>query len=479
MHLFLFIQYIFESIRVQIISTASYLINFHSNYKMHMGKVDEVLGSITPNSVRVREGEMGKVRPDLEHLVVRVPVKITRENNENQSPVLVFFNTNYRLAMEYISLVYINSLGVARELESNSASFFYQDVGTTGYLAVRIHTKDKSIASFKWKLTVCVNSEATLEEFPPPYLELPPQSFKSYFSPNNCLKLFREKIMVDKSYLPLAFKLSIKDLKPSLDSDQENSSEPSSSALTSISQDVSFIIRIYRKVDKFLIREVKGKELTQLYMISSEEIQRNLPEGVSLTVQSAPAPTGKDAKKDPKKDAKSASSGDTSGVAPPVPGSGDLIELIFDCILDKSEMTVPDDWLVNYPFTFDNGNDDINSTESEQNTVCKFPKPSRKLAWNLDILGGFINDISHDIETLELFASIKNSWENADEGRSEKARAAYAYYMEKKNIIQSSSPGNRVASDILLNSLSTVNELEIEQFKGDENERLNLPEVAY
>jgi hypothetical protein len=444
-----------------------------------MGKVDEVLGSLTPNSVRVREGEMGKVRPNLEHLIVRVPVKITGENNGNQSPVLVFFHTPYRVAMEYISLVYINSLGVARELESNSASFYYQDIGTTGYLAVRIHTKDKPSASFKWKLTVCVNSQAVLEEFPPPYLELPPQSFKSYFFPNNSLKLFRDKITVDKSYLPLAFKLSIYDSTPLLDTDQENISGPSSSVLANISQDVSFIIRIYRKVDKFLIREVKGKGLTQLYMISSEEINRDLPEGVSITVQSAPAPTGKDAKKDPKKDAKSASSGVTSGAAPPVPGSGDLIELIFDCILDKSEMNVPDDWLVNYPFTFDNGNDDTNSTESEQNTaICKFQKPSRKLAWNLDILGGFVNDISHDIETLELFASIKNSWENADEGRSEKARAAYAYYMEKKNIIQSSSPGNRVASDILLSSLSTVNELEIEQFKDNENDRLNLPEVA-
>ena len=51
--------------------------------------------------------------------------------------------------------------------------------------------------------------------------------------------------------------------------------------------------------------------------------------------------------------------------------------------------------------------------------------------------------------------------------------------MEKKNIIQSSSPGNRDASDILLSSLSTVNELEIEQFKDNENERLNIPEVTY
>jgi hypothetical protein len=52
--------------------------------------------------------------------------------------------------------------------------------------------------------------------------------------------------------------------------------------------------------------------------------------------------------------------------------------------------------------------------------------------WQVDVLAGNVGEVSHDTYDLERQVEWKNGWEEASQGRAERAAAAMAYVMEKR-----------------------------------------------
>ena len=59
--------------------------------------------------------------------------------------------------------------------------------------------------------------------------------------------------------------------------------------------------------------------------------------------------------------------------------------------------------------------------------------------WTVDVLAGALVHVRHDTSTQERLAKLKNSWEEASEGRWGKASAAVSYYNAKGNALAAAS----------------------------------------
>jgi hypothetical protein len=142
-------------------------------------------------------------------------------------------------------------------------------------------------------------------------------------------------------------------------------------------------------------------------------------------------------------------------------------------------MHVPSSLRSRYPFVFDDINSKIPESSADSSSSCKIPKPSRSFEWNLDVLGGFLTEVSHDTEELLQFSALKNSWEDASEGRSERALAAYNYFLEKTMLLKA-EPGpdaKKSATESLLTNLCNALETEVGAVKEKESECLNSVQV--
>ena len=268
---------------------------------------------------------------------------------------------------------------------------------------------------------------------------------------------------------------------------------------TSIMANTCMVVRVYRKCDNFLVREIRARGIAHIYDLTLEEVLKGVAEDATLCAESKKAVGDKDAKKDAKKDTKKGKdSGDAANGEPPFPGSGDLIDLVLDCTIDEYSMNLPLGWRASFPFTFDNGGvatmteevaESEMKVEASVASVCPIPKPARKFQWNLDIIGGYISDLSHDIEELEKAAMIKNEWEDKCEGRAERAAAAYAYYKEKKRLLMTHSTpsadggekdndedsSGKKASEDLVEGLATALGVDASELVEKENALLNIP----
>lgn len=203
--------------------------------------------------MRLREGDVPCVQKSAEHLLFRAPVRV-----ESGATVAVFLHITNRNVKRFISLVLITpSTGESRVLERVDGNIIHLLADTPVLLVARVFSSDDHLPAFTWRLTVA--SLGPVPDWPAPSLEMPPQRYTGFYSSNNRLKLFRERILIDKSFLPLAFRVGVAGI--SVQSAQQSAVAALSDDLLSLLRDACFIVRVYRKTDKYLLREVCARGL--------------------------------------------------------------------------------------------------------------------------------------------------------------------------------------------------------------------------
>jgi hypothetical protein len=296
-------------------------------------------------------------------------------------------------------------------------------------LVARAFNSFRHIPAFKWKVTILSNF--SIRDPILPTIQGSPMRYSGHFSPNNKLLLYRDVFFADKDHFPLAFRFG---------TDEETLSE-NSLGLASPTKDLCFSVKLIRKSDNVTLGDYRFRGLGQMYYITSDMFITSgaISDAAATGSNTAAAAAKKDTKKDaaPAKGGKGANSAVPSA-GPPFPGGGTIVEFIIECKLDEEAMKVPSEWKSKFPFKFDAGSvvDASNTSADSQAIDANASTPQRKFSWYYDVIGGFVADISHDIQELQKFATMKNSWEESNEGRAERAMAAMAYWNEKKRIVR-------------------------------------------
>ena len=209
-----------------------------------------------------------------------------------------------------------------------------------------------------------------------------------------------------------------------------------------IAEGISILVRLYRKSDRHLVSESRARGVLQLYQIALE--------GLALPHEAAPVSAPDTPSKTRKAPSKKA--GDIKSALGKKSAQGDEVEFILECSLDETAMIVPPHWHSRVPFSFCIDAADASTANSQpmcrkgkdgleeklpQAVLPSLPSmcPSASLPqfqWQVDVLAGTVGDVSHDTYDLERQVEWKNGWEEASQGRAERAAAAMAYVLEKK-----------------------------------------------
>ena len=365
------------------------------------------------------------------------------------------------------------------------------------------------LPGFKWKLFVMSLSPLAN---PPALLHPPSQSivrslqqrYKGFYRPNNRLILFRDVHTYDQTSFPIGLRISMlpfpapvsissssASLLSSTTSSSENllglsvaqveskGSKDEINTSHNILENVHFIVRLYRKYDRALISESKGCSVLQFYNIPLDGLLT--PPDINLGIASpgsAPdTPTAKGKKVVlPKKTVTHKDSNASTN-----PGK---VEFIVECQLDETVMNIPSQWLSRLPFAFNSNilNTPVIAVSNSLKTKkgdgfdekipitlpsSVFPPALPQFQWQVDILAGTVLEVTHDVYDLERQLEIKNSWEEMNMGRAEKAVAAMSYVTEKKlyrtgilqsksgeNVLSNASSGNNNVNEISSNDLN-------------------------
>ena len=315
------------------------------------------------------------------------------------------------------------------------------------------------LPAFKWKLVVIswVPLETpTPASLSPSIVRGLQQRYRGVYRPNKRLILFRDVYSLDPLSFPLALRITTLPLRSTslvvetLSSSSSGSGRgsigpsngPSEGDLClNIAEDVSIIVRIYRKSDRQLVSESRARGVVQLYQIALE--------GLLLPQDHAPV-SAPDTPTKPRK-APSKKAGDIKTALGKKNSVGDEVEFILECSLDETAMVVPPHWHSRVPFSF--SLDASDATTACSQAICRKGKdsPDEKLVqvvsclpsfgpsayqpqfqWQVDVLAGSVGEVSHDTFDLERQVEWKNGWEEASQGRAERAAAAMAYVLEKR-----------------------------------------------
>jgi hypothetical protein len=92
------------------------------------------------------------------------------------------------------------------------------------------------------------------------------------------------------------------------------------------------------------------------------------------------------------------------------------------------------------------------------------------------VLAGIVNDCRSDTASLEACASLKNAWEDTQEGRAAKAAAALELFRERAKGKLAAEPSGS-ASDAVLELLATALEREAADFRSREEALAGVEEV--
>lgn len=462
---------------VRLFTQASVYITFGCGEKVAVGPADEVWRSLSPlYHASVREGEAGPTRAHSEQLLFRVPMCLKEREGEtppNSSGIdepamwessdtaMCFLHISDRELARTVSLLLLNptseeAAAVMPPLDSYSmprlqGNFItlFTTAARANLLVARCFPSDKGedvLPSFKWKLTVLCRQEIV----EPPRLvnEKPIQSrFRGTYTPNNRLRIFQDVLKVDLGSFPLALRLSMLPIESTVPGH-----DPADGV--DIREGVSFVLRMYRQSARTLVAEYRGRSVLQMYDISPENF-------IASQIEAAPA--------DPKKGGASPSKDKSKGKGglPAV----EPLDLLLECCLDETSMVIPEKWRSRLPFYFDGGGSrrpgeaasapaggggasslegGIVGTSMSSGSDQGEAKPSlEKFQWQLDVLAGTVIDMSHDIFDLQRLAAIKNGWEEAVPGRTERAIAALEYYKSSSTSSVETTNGTDAAAQLL------------------------------
>ena len=322
------------------------------------------------------------------------------------------------------------------------------------------------LPSFKWKLVVIsyvpllelASSPSSSSSSPSSssIVRNLQQRYKGAYLPNNRMVLFRDIYSVEVCSFPIALRVSVLPLYSSAIVEGNASGSTSGRGTTStstststsnsslnVAEDVSIILRLYRKSDRVLVSENRGRSVIQLYQIAHEKFAIS-PDQNPVSAPDTPTKTKKTQKKT-----------DLKGSGARKLPHGDEIEFILECSVDESAMIIPPEWRSRVPLTFFTDSLEIPSNtgmgtcrgklkealDDKNIPVISSLLPSLspssstpQFQWRVDVLAGVVGEVSHDTYDIERQIEWKNAWEEKNQGRAERAISAMAYSIEKKDL---------------------------------------------
>ncbi|CAM9497907.1 unnamed protein product, partial [Chrysoparadoxa australica] len=127
-------------------------------------------------------------------------------------------------------------------------------------------------------------------------------------------------------------------------------------------------------------------------------------------------------------------------------------KIIIEATIDEERCVVPEEWRSTLPHMFQ-------PTPSDLMKVCEEgvdenddgqPEQGRSFQWWLEVISSEPGILSHDDAKLNEEASVIQSWETAEEGRSERCRALWELWDGLKDVTSSGGDGEERASALKL-----------------------------
>lgn len=472
---------------VRLFTRASVYLTFGCSVDLVVGEAQSVWQGMG-RSALVREGEAPACGVETEQMLFRLPLLLASPA-PGEDPVedvaLTFLHVSSR---EIAACCTTMLLGDGPASQTEQAYFMPRLEGVMvpvsssvpRLLAARVFPPTSStggavgVPSFPWKCVVL--SKKPLVE-PVAAVQVGPvvSRYSGRYRPNHGLVLFRDVVAVDKNSFPAAIRITTDALAPRRTAEGEPEVVPEPPAVDStpsaasksldLREGVCVVLRTYRKSDRKLVGEYRGRGIMQVYNLA---IQGFLEDG-----EEPPAPIPAGAAPDPKAKGAPPKKDDKKGGKGGAPAAVDGLEIILECCVDETAMHVPPDWRSRLPYAFDpalaSAEEAAPNAEATATTAPKLHNVSQKpvqFAWQLDVLAGQVNGWRHDTADLEALASLKNGWEDAQEGRTAKAAAALALFQERKRLQAAAIAGDEGMSETVLGLLATALEKEPEDVRA-------------
>jgi len=444
----------------------------------------------------IREGTSAACKAGVESLLFRqsLPSLV-----DEAYPVVVNLHVSSAAARGLISLIFAQNEMNEANVESDSGSgdgkksgavvlprldfaTLIVAPGSIGRLIGRLYMNlphGDAIPPFTWKLTVLsfapmtfptaaqtlIDAASALTTVDPPTSAVMPVTpaicgdvlpatvplYKSVYTPNSTLTLFRDVYVCDKAHFPFSLKVSLDDLPvPPVEEPvegEETPKEPLKSAMeqlgVSAKEDIPLIMRIFRKSDGECVRTFRGRSIVQAYNIEMSWFQNEDGTFPAATdVAGGGDAKGKDKGKAPAKGAA------PSAGEPAVAASGVAVEMIIHVSIDNTAMAVSPIMKSRLPYRYDGTGEGAyskyipvaeesplaTSRLGDRQTVERVGRPDSLFTWQAFVIGGIITNVRHDTTSLERLASLKNAWEEKSEGRWGRSENAVDYYNNRMNL---------------------------------------------
>ena len=424
---------------LRVFSKSSLGITLSSNLKMSVGSVDDLFprddtekasSSVYSRSIMM-EGEMGNVTENFERTLCCLPLKfqLSEESSTDDppdfmeggvvqttssakklsrskiSPVTIYFHTSDRVARRYMSFALVDPIsGSTQYLGKTDTNVVYVPRNESGYfLILSVFCCKRNLRAFDWKLVV--TSMIPLHRFPSQHaIPVTPKRFSGFYMPNNAFRVFRDKLTVCKDQFPISLKVSVDSLNSNC----------------SFNIETPIVLRVYREVDKHLIREIYGRNVLALYALTYQHVTAGTKHFTTVSADRANEELKIQGKKGIEEDA-----------------NVKAFEIILDCAVDQNAIASTECWQSPYPFIFCSSanlpyNKGIPNEKEVIAPACTKLAPLHKFKWNLDVIYSEVNEVCHDLKSLEIQTARKNGWNQAKEGRTESAKMAYRYYYDRK-----------------------------------------------
>lgn len=456
---------------LRVYTSNSVYLSFHCSLPIQVAQVSDAWLANRGTAI-VEEGVTLPTHQRSEQILFRIPLQLPSNANVNEDDdgeyVFVFLYIANKANMERVSLFTFCSDNSAiqdtEEVTNGSETVqLYGKVkrnsilpriemnkifvkrNTRQYLIGRCYDHHRNIPEFKWKISILSKNQLIppVDVLPQCFQTAHPlQRFKSDYYANDRLVIFNDIISAPPEEFPLSFRLLVDNLlgvDPATLQDDEN-----------IIENTWIKVRIYNKTDKTLISEYYGRGMIDIFILDKHKVTGVMEE----TREKSPS------KKDAKGTAKKGKNDDSGN-----------IEFIMECLVDEGRMEVSNTWRSRYPHEF--------HTCTAQNPPHSF-QLAPLFTCQLDVVGGKISRVTHNIKDLENRAEIKNSWENNENGRRDKAAAATAYMqMFYEDMKKKHASENHVGSlEERIKELSVALDKEEEVIKTRENKTIHLPTVC-
>ena len=471
---------------VRLFTRASVYLTFGCSVELVVGEAQSVWQGMG-RSVLVREGEAPACGIETEQMLFRVPLLLAPAEEPVEDVALTFLHVPSR---EIAACCTSMLLGDGPASQTEQAYFMPRLEGimvpvsssVPRLLAARVFPPSSNspgsvgVPSFPWKCVVL--SKKPLVE-PVAAVQVGPvvSRYSGRYRPNHGLVLFRDVVAIDKNSFPAAIRITTDALAPprsGVEGEPEVVPEPASADSTTpgssangldLRKGVCVVLRTFRKSDRKLVGEYRGRGIMQIYNLA---IQGFLEDG-----EEPPAPIPAGAAPDPKAKSAPAKKDDKKGGKGGAPAAVEGVEFILECCIDETAMQVPPDWRSRLPYAFDasfaSAEDAAPDAETGAASVPKLHNVIQKpvqFAWQLDVLAGQVNGWRHDTVDLEALASLKNGWEDAQEGRAAKAAAALALFQERKRLKAEPTEAYEGVNETVMGLLATALEKEPEEVRA-------------